>query len=160
MEQSASFHQMLLANSDSLQIPDEVVQAIRCVLVVPASNADPKPAANRLTKDERSNPATSTLDSLMTIQRDDPSILTVKNQQLAAQWLHPRPDLNLHTGRPSTFGREGSLMKDKNSSCKWGCQRLIVKHTVHYMTMHGLRTRHEVKEISLLIDFRTRRRPN
>ncbi|CAJ0598083.1 unnamed protein product [Cylicocyclus nassatus] len=152
MQQSASFYQMLLANYDSLQIPGEVVQAIKCVLVVPASNADPErsfSAANRLTKDERSNLATSTLDSLMTIQRDGPSILTVKIQQLAAQWLHPRPGLNLHPGRPSTFGREGSLMKEiKTALASGDVNGLIAKHTEHYMTMHGLRTRHDVKEIS------------
>ncbi|VDK41269.1 unnamed protein product [Cylicostephanus goldi] len=152
MQQSASFYQMLLANSDSLQIPDEVVQALRCVVVVPASNADPErsfSAANRLTKDERSNLATSTLDSLMTIQRDGPSILTVKIQQLAAQWLHPRPGLNLHQGRPSTFGKEGSLMKEiKTALASGDVNGLIVKHTEHYMSMHGLRTRRDVKEIS------------
>ncbi|CAJ0598925.1 unnamed protein product [Cylicocyclus nassatus] len=133
MKQDASFYQMLLANSDSLQIPVEVVQAIRCVLVVPVSNADPErsfSAANRLTKDERSNLATSTLDSLMTIQRDGPSILTVKIQQLAAQWLHPRPGLNLHPGRPSTFWkRRQSHERDKNSLASGDVNGLIAKHT-------------------------------
>ncbi|CAJ0606328.1 unnamed protein product [Cylicocyclus nassatus] len=133
---------MLPANYDSLQIPGEVVQAIRCVLVVSASNADPErsfSAANRLTKDEGSNLATSTLDSLMTIQRDGPSILTVKVQQLAAQWLYPRPGLNLHPGQPSTFGRKGSLMKEiKTALASGDVNRLIAKHTA----------RQDVKEIS------------
>ncbi|RCN47479.1 hypothetical protein ANCCAN_06510 [Ancylostoma caninum] len=69
---------VLLNNTIALLVPNEVAQAICCVLVIPASNVDPErsfSAANRLSREERSN--INTLDDLMTVQRDGPSLFSV-----------------------------------------------------------------------------------
>ncbi|CAJ0603414.1 unnamed protein product [Cylicocyclus nassatus] len=79
-----SFYRTLLQYSKDLHVPDEVQQAIECVLILPASNADPErsfSAANRLSREERSNIKTESLDNIMMVQRNGPSILTVKLQQ-------------------------------------------------------------------------------
>ncbi|KAK6022330.1 hypothetical protein OSTOST_11978, partial [Ostertagia ostertagi] len=65
---SIRFYQTLLNHGDALKIPDPVREAIKCILVIPASNADPERSfsqANRLTRRERSNLGDDTLDSLM-----------------------------------------------------------------------------------------------
>ncbi|KAK6763426.1 hypothetical protein RB195_023939 [Necator americanus] len=66
---SPYLYEQLLKNSHKFGIAEEVAQAIRCVLVIPASNADSErsfSAANRLSREERSNINSETLDHLMT----------------------------------------------------------------------------------------------
>ncbi|EYC38460.1 hypothetical protein Y032_0715g1774 [Ancylostoma ceylanicum] len=65
MHGSLYFYEVLLNNTDDLLIPEEVAQALRCILVTPASNADPERSfstANRLYSEEKSNINTDTLD--------------------------------------------------------------------------------------------------
>ncbi|ETN70180.1 hypothetical protein NECAME_05001 [Necator americanus] len=67
---SPYLYEQHLKNSHKFGIAEEVAQAIRCVLVIPASNADSErsfSAANRLSREERSNINTETLDHLMTL---------------------------------------------------------------------------------------------
>ncbi|CAJ0603874.1 unnamed protein product [Cylicocyclus nassatus] len=68
-------------------------------------------AAKRLSREERSNIETESPHNIMTVRRNGPSILTVKLQQLALQWMHLAPGLGLDPGVPSNLAREGSLMK-------------------------------------------------
>ncbi|KAK6060798.1 dimerization domain protein, hAT family [Cooperia oncophora] len=63
---SIRFYQALLNNSDALKIP--LLSAIKCVLVIPASNADPErsfSAATRLTQSDRNSLGTKSIDALM-----------------------------------------------------------------------------------------------
>ncbi|KAK5982658.1 hypothetical protein GCK32_007044 [Trichostrongylus colubriformis] len=60
--------QTLLDNGDALRIPHVVIQAIKCILVIPASNADPERSfltAIRLRRGERSRLGAETSDRLM-----------------------------------------------------------------------------------------------
>ncbi|RCN24732.1 hypothetical protein ANCCAN_29566 [Ancylostoma caninum] len=151
MYDSLYFYEVLLNNTIALLVPNEVAQAIRCVLVIPASNADPErsfSAANRLSREERSNINTDTLDDLMTVQRDGPSLLSVKPEQLAYQWIHPQPALGLSPGKPSTFEKEGSIMKDVKTALSSGnVDELIALHVKRYMTLHGLSHRSDTEDI-------------
>ncbi|CAJ0594831.1 unnamed protein product [Cylicocyclus nassatus] len=109
---SLSFYRTLLQYSKELHVPNEARQAIKNILILPASNADPErsfSAANRLSREERSNIKTESPDNIMTVQRNGLSILTVKLQQIAPQWMHPAPGLGLDPGMPSNLAREGSL---------------------------------------------------
>ncbi|KAK6017333.1 hypothetical protein OSTOST_17148, partial [Ostertagia ostertagi] len=65
---SIRFYQTLLNNAKDLEIPPTVQKAIKCILVIPASNADPERSfsqANRLTRGERGNLGNKTLNDLM-----------------------------------------------------------------------------------------------
>ncbi|CAJ0607646.1 unnamed protein product [Cylicocyclus nassatus] len=148
---SLSFYRTLLQYSNSLHVPDEVQQAIKCVLILPASNADPErsiSAANRLSREERSNIKTESLDNIMTVQRNGPSILTVKLLQLALQWMHPVPGRGLDPGMPSNLAREGSLMKAvKENIAKGDAYELAKLHVRRHMAVHGLNARKDTEEI-------------
>ncbi|KAK5978577.1 hypothetical protein GCK32_012554 [Trichostrongylus colubriformis] len=116
---SVRFYQTLHNEGDSLEIPNLVPQAIKCILVIPASNADPERSfstINRLTKGERSNLGTETLDNVMMIHRNGPSVLTIQPRNLAHQWMKPLPGLQLQNYLPSTLERTDSLMKQVKDS--------------------------------------------
>ncbi|KAK6760267.1 hypothetical protein RB195_021665 [Necator americanus] len=139
---SPYLYEQHLKNSHKFGIAEEVAQAIRCVLVIPASNADSErsfSAANRLSREERSNINTETLDHLMTVQRNGPSLLTVKLEQLASQWIHPLPGLRLRPGKPSTYEKEGSLMKEvKHAIATGNVDSLTALNVRRHMILHGL----------------------
>ncbi|KAK6029399.1 hypothetical protein OSTOST_04490 [Ostertagia ostertagi] len=126
---SIRFYQTLLNNAKDLEIPPIVRKAIKCILVIPASNADPERSfsqANRLTRGERGNLGNKTLNDLMAIQRDGPSVLTIRPRTLVDQWIKPRPVLGLKQHMPSTFDRSDSFMKqgimsDEDEDVVGGC---------------------------------------
>lgn len=69
-----------------------LIEATKCLSVIPASNADRKRSfstTNRLSRGEGSKIDTETLDYLMTEERDGPSVLTVEPMKLARQWFTP-----------------------------------------------------------------------
>ncbi|CAJ0591161.1 unnamed protein product [Cylicocyclus nassatus] len=112
--------------------------------------ADPErsfSAANRLSREERSNIKTESLDNIMTVQRNGPSILTVKLQQLALQWMHPAPGLGLDPGMPSNLAREGSLMKAVRENIAKDAYELAKLHVRRHMVVHGLNARKDTEEI-------------
>ncbi|CAJ0595747.1 unnamed protein product [Cylicocyclus nassatus] len=126
-EQSDSLHfyRTLLQSSKEMNNPDKVEQAIKCIIVLPGSNADPErsfSAANRLSRDERSEIKTETLDHIMTVQRNGPTVLTVKVQQLASQWMHPAPG-----------------------------DALATLHVRRHMVVHGLNAREDADDIKNLL---------
>ncbi|CAJ0602701.1 unnamed protein product [Cylicocyclus nassatus] len=144
-------YRTLLQYNKELHVPDEVQQAIKCVLILPASNADPQrsfSAANRLTREERSTIKRESLDNIMTVQRNGPSILTVELQQLALQWMHPAPGLGLDPGMPSNLAREGSLMKAvKENLAKGVAYELAKLHVRRHMMVHRPNARKDTEEI-------------
>ncbi|KAK5973359.1 hypothetical protein GCK32_017599 [Trichostrongylus colubriformis] len=148
---SVRFYQTLLNEGDSLEIPDLVLQAIKCILVIPASNADPERSfstINRLTKGERSNLGTETLDNVMMIHRNGPSVLTIQPKNLAHQWMKPLPGLQLQDHLPSTLERTDSFMKQvKDSIVKDDAAALVKLHALHSMTLQGLTKRRDANDI-------------
>ncbi|KAK6038296.1 dimerization domain protein, hAT family, partial [Cooperia oncophora] len=136
---SIRFYQALLNNSDALKIPLVVRQAIKCVLVIPASNADPErsfSAATRLTQSDRNSLGTKSIDALMRVQRDGPSLLTVRPKNLAKQWLNPLPGLQAGRHKPSSLARS-----DIDG-------RSLVEHSVtQYMKDNRLRGRRDFEAI-------------
>ncbi|KAK6030135.1 hypothetical protein OSTOST_03738 [Ostertagia ostertagi] len=66
---SVRFYKTLLDYGEDLRIPSDVREAIKCILVIPASNADPERSfsqANMLTRAERNRLGNITLNDLMT----------------------------------------------------------------------------------------------
>ncbi|CAJ0607283.1 unnamed protein product [Cylicocyclus nassatus] len=97
---------------------------------------------------KRSNIKTESLDNIMTVQRNGPSILTVKLQQLALQWMHPAPGIGLDPGMPSNLAREDSLMKAvKENIAKGDAYELAKLHVRRHMVVHGLNARKDTEEI-------------
>ncbi|RCN32829.1 hypothetical protein ANCCAN_21352 [Ancylostoma caninum] len=114
---SVRLYKALLDNADSLDMPSEVKQLFRCVMVLPASNGDPErtfSTANRLTSGYRSSFSAKTLNSIPHIQRNGPSLLSVDPAKLAMQWTDPRDGLRKH--HRSHRGNEYSLMHDVKSA--------------------------------------------
>ncbi|KAL6742065.1 hypothetical protein Aduo_015264 [Ancylostoma duodenale] len=100
---------------DRLRVPSKVVQGLKCVLVIPASMGDAErsfSAANRLSSAERSKIKTKTLDNLMRIQRNGPSVLLEKPERLVKQWMQPLPGLGLSPRKSSSFTQEENLLKE------------------------------------------------
>ncbi|EYC43080.1 hypothetical protein Y032_0504g2645 [Ancylostoma ceylanicum] len=151
MYDSLYFYEVLLNNTIALLVPNEVAQAIRCELVIPASNVDPErsfSAANRLSREERSSINTDTLDDLMTVHRDERSLLNVKTEQLSYQWIHSQPALGLSPGKPSIFEKEGSIMKDVKTALSSGnVDELMALDVRSYMILHGLSHRSATEDI-------------
>ncbi|EYC34769.1 hypothetical protein Y032_1482g3891, partial [Ancylostoma ceylanicum] len=112
---SLRLYLILLNNADQLRVPNKVAQVLKCVLVIPASTGDAErsfSAANRLSSAERSNIKTKTLDNLMTIQRNGPSVLMVKPEKLVKQWMQPLPGLGLSHRKSSSFTQEENILKE------------------------------------------------
>ncbi|KAK6011552.1 hypothetical protein OSTOST_23355 [Ostertagia ostertagi] len=126
---------------NNTQYVNEEGNAIKCFLVIPASNADPERSfstANRLSRGERSNLKTETLDDLMVIHRNGPSVLTVKPRNLVHQWTNPRPGLKLKPHLPSSTERQGSLMKEiKDSLWRDDKHKLVDLYATHSMSVQG-----------------------
>ncbi|RCN26304.1 hypothetical protein ANCCAN_27970 [Ancylostoma caninum] len=62
--------------------------------------------------------------------------------------MHPSPGLGLSPGKPSTYEKEGSLMKDVETSLSTGAvDQSISLHVKRYMTLHGLNHRSDSEEI-------------
>ncbi|KAK6037507.1 dimerization domain protein, hAT family [Cooperia oncophora] len=163
---SIRFYQALLNNSDALKIP--LLSAIKCVLVIPASNADPErsfSAATRLTQSDRNSLGTKSIDALMRVQRDGPSLLTVRPKNLAKQWLNPLPGLQAGRHKPSSLARSDSFMKEVKDALVKGTPSLfyafliksilnpvdgrsLVEHSVtQYMKDNRLRGRRDAEAI-------------
>ncbi|KAK5974068.1 hypothetical protein GCK32_006811 [Trichostrongylus colubriformis] len=134
---SVGFYQTLLNEGDSLEIPDLVLQAIKCILVIPASNADPERSfslISRLIKGERGNLGTEALDIVMMIHRNGPSVLTIQPRHLARQWMKPIAGLQLRDHLPSTLERKDSFMKEVKDSIMKGVNMLLVSLHLFFFT--------------------------
>ncbi|RCN38910.1 hypothetical protein ANCCAN_15137 [Ancylostoma caninum] len=84
----------------------------RCVLVIPSSNADPERTFStaNLTAGERNSLATTTINTMMHVQNNGPSLLTVAPHKLAYQWIHPLEGLDLPSGIHSNLGSTANIM--------------------------------------------------
>ncbi|CAJ0589710.1 unnamed protein product [Cylicocyclus nassatus] len=110
---SKRIYKKLLEFQEKLNMPEEVEMVLKCILVIPSSNADSErtfSTANRLTAGERSSLSTKTINTMMHIQRNGPNLLTLEPSQLAYQWVHPLPGLGLRSGVHSTRGSSTNTM--------------------------------------------------
>ncbi|CAJ0599543.1 unnamed protein product [Cylicocyclus nassatus] len=106
-------YKKLLEFQEKLNMPEEVEMVLKCILVIPSSNADSErtfSTANRLTAGERSSLSTKTINTMMHIQRNGPNLLTLEPSQLAYQWVHPLPGLGLRSGVHFTRGSSTNTM--------------------------------------------------
>ncbi|KAL6730555.1 hypothetical protein Aduo_001518 [Ancylostoma duodenale] len=88
-------------------------------MVLPASNGDPEKTfstASLLPLGYRSSFSAKTLNSILHIQRNGPSLLSVDPAKLAMQWTDPRDGLGLRKHHRSHRGNEYSLMLNVESA--------------------------------------------
>ncbi|KHJ79494.1 dimerization domain protein, hAT family [Oesophagostomum dentatum] len=139
---SVTLYQIFLNNQAHFRISRKLAKIMQCVLVIPASTGDAErsfSAANRLSAGERSNMKTKTLDSLMTIQRNGPSVLTVKPESLVKQWVQPLKGLELSPRKLSSSSSGQSTLKNIQDSLQKGDLKELAELTVaREMTLQGL----------------------
>ncbi|KAK6038391.1 hypothetical protein COOONC_24104, partial [Cooperia oncophora] len=119
-------------------------KALKCLLVIPASNADPERSfstVNRLTRTDRNNLGTPMIGC-----SNEP-------KNLVRQWMTPLPGLDLRPHMPSTFVRSDSFMKDvKDAMLKGDTDALLDLYVTHYMTKNRLNDRHDAQKIMKVRD--------
>ncbi|KAL6732178.1 hypothetical protein Aduo_002965 [Ancylostoma duodenale] len=112
-DSSLRLYRAMLSNSQLLSVDDKVEKMFQCILAIPSSNADPErtfSTANALTAGERSSLATTTINTVMHVQNNGLSLLTLAPLKLAYQWIHPLPGLGLPSGIHSTIDTSTNIM--------------------------------------------------